>query len=195
MSEIVSVKDIKKQVNKTKKLDDREIEFCRWYSGAAVDSFGSASELDAVESAKRAGFPQLEAEAFRDRVRTDVALQMQIAVFNHNRRGETMSRLQSYARRSADIMMDLADNAETESVRLGAAKHLMHVGGIGESPEEAAQRRKQTDAVDQFNRRLDALQDILGKKEVTYQPFQEMPVDKSKLIDDEKPEEDDDIVG
>lgn len=199
MKELAKPEDIKKGLQKNRKLTERELEFCRWYSGSKLDMMGTGCELDPVESAKRAGYPSAEAEDFRWRVRQDSALQLQIAVYNQERRGETMAKLQSYARRAADIVMDLAEDAEQDVVKLNAAKLLMQVGGISESPEEQAHRRKQAAATDEFRQRLDEIHNLLGAKEVSYTPFEDTPVPEAKVDGEdtlkEKPDEDDDIVG
>lgn len=199
MNEIVKKGDIKKAITKNRKLTPQELDFCRWYAGSSVDNFGSACELDPVESAKRAGYLPDEAKEFVTRIRQDTALQLQIAIYNQDRRGETMTRLQSYSRRAADIVMDLAEKSENDNVRLGAAKMLMQVGGIGESPEEMAHRRKQAAATDEFRHRLNEIQGVLGNKEVSYIPFEESEVvpeyDEEGVEMNTVEDEDDDIVG
>lgn len=199
MSDLVKKSDIAKGLTKNRKLTPQELDFCRWYSGSNVDAFGSACELDPIESAKRAGYIPDEAKEFVTRIRQDTALQLQIAIYNQDRRGETMTRLQSYSRRAADIVMELAESSENDNVRLGAAKMLMQVGGIGESPEEMAHRRKQAAATDEFRHRLDEIQGVLGTKEVKYTPFTENEVqpeyDEDGMIMETIEDEDDDIVG
>jgi len=157
MSDLMSPSDINSAIENNRTISQRELEFCKWFTGLNIDDMGVATELDAFASAKKAGYTQNECEKMAMRVRNDFALQTQIAVFNKTRRGETLAKLESYARRSVDIVMNLAEEADNETVKLNSAKLLMSVGGIKESDEEAEFRRKQQAANDEFKSRLDAI--------------------------------------
>jgi hypothetical protein len=183
-------------------LSNDEIEFCRWYAGVSVDEYGGSTELDAIGSARKAGMSDAKAAKMIDRLRSDLAIQMQLAVYNRGRRGETLSRMESYARRSADVMMDIVENSDSDAVRVNAAKILMGVGGLKETDEEATFRRRQAAANDETRDRLNEIAEILGKIPVTYKPFAPSTVIIDAEVNSgssgesfEAQEGDDDIVG
>jgi hypothetical protein len=122
----------------------------------------------------RAGFTPAQSQKMLQRLRNDIALQMQIAVYNRTRRGETVAKLESYARRSVDIVMGIAENSEVDSVRLAAAKLLMGVGGIREGDPNSEAEKKQTQANEEFLARLNQIKNALGSTPTTFTPFTEV---------------------
>lgn len=178
------IKSITKAAGKARELSDKDREFCKWYTGVNVGDEGQATELDIVASALNAGFAPKAAKKMVSRVRSDKMLLIYIGVLNKSRRGETMSRVDSYSRRALDVLQGLSETAENETVRLGAAKYLIEVSNLKEPAVDEKERNAMLKAQEEFKDRLNTIQTILAQGKVVYDKFGEskpqMGLDYSK---------------
>lgn len=163
-------------IEEGRELTDQEKAFCEWYTGVRMSEDGSATELDIILSALKAGYNNSDAQKMVSRVRKCPNLQMYIATLNSGRKGETMSKIEAYARRAIDVASDIMENSVEEKLRLQAAKQLMTIGMVGVKGPDEDKSEEMRRANEEVKERLKMIQEKLSTSQVTYQKYEPVEV-------------------